>query len=259
MTKVGAYAILRVHTVVFGPDVEATAGMADTWLFVGAVITLAVGAIGVLGARRLGQLVSFSVLGSMGTLMLAVSVFSPAATMAALYYLIHSTFAAAALFLVADLVAERRRSDTLKAVPAIPQNGLFAALFFGAAIAMAGMPPLSGFLGKLLVMDAMRDPAIMVTAWTAILLGSLVTIVGFARAGSVVFWKSTAVPAEPDEAETPTRAGFMQVAPVAACIAGLGLLAVFAGPVSGFLDDTSAQLFDRGGYVTSVLGNGGEG
>jgi multicomponent K+:H+ antiporter subunit D len=51
----------------------------------------------------------------------------------------------------------------------------------------------------------------------------------------------------------------MQVAPAAACIAGLGLLAVFAGPVSGFLDDTSAQLFDRGGYVTSVLGNGGEG
>ena len=259
MTKVGAYAILRVHTVVFGPDVEATAGMADTWLFVGAVITLAVGAIGVLGARRLGQLVSFSVLGSMGTLMLAVSVFSPEATMAALYYLIHSTFAAAALFLVADLVAERRRNDALKAVPAIPQNGLFAALFFGAAIAMAGMPPLSGFLGKLLVMDAMRDPAVMVTAWTAILLGSLVTIVGFARAGSVVFWKSTAVPAEPDEAETPPRAGFMQVAPAAACIAGLGLLAVFAGPVSGFLDNTSAQLFDRAGYVTSVLGDGGEG
>jgi multicomponent K+:H+ antiporter subunit D len=259
MTKVGAYAILRVHTLVFGPDVAATAGMADTWLFVGAVITLAVGAIGVLGARRLGQLVSFSVLGSMGTLMLAVSVFSPEATMAALYYLIHSTFAAAALFLVADLVAKRRKSDTLKAVPAIPQNGLFAALFFGAAIAMAGMPPLSGFLGKLLVMDALRDPSVMVTAWTAILLGSLVTIVGFARAGSVVFWKSTAVPAEPDEAETPVRAGFMQVAPAAACIAGLGLLAVFAGPVSGFLDDTSAQLFDRGGYVTSVLGNGGEG
>lgn len=259
MTKVGAYAILRVHTLAFGPDIAATANMADTWLFTGAVITLAVGAIGVLGARRLGQLISFSVLGSMGTLMLAVSVFSPQATMAALYYLIHSTFAAAALFLVADLVSERRKSDALKAKPAIPQNGLFAALFFGAAIAMAGMPPLSGFLGKLLVMDAMRDPAVMVTAWTAILLGSLVTIVGFARAGSVVFWKSTAVPAVPDDAEAPARAGFMQIAPAGACIAGLGLLAIFAGPVSGFLEETSAQLFDRAGYISSVLDNGGEG
>lgn len=259
MTKVGAYAILRVHTVVFGPDIPATAGMPDTWLFIAAVITLAVGAIGVLGARRLGQLVSFSVLGSMGTLMLAVSVFSPQATMAALYYLVHSTFAAAALFLIADLVAERRNGDALTAQPAIAQNGLFAALFFGAAIAMAGMPPLSGFLGKLLVMDALRDTDLMVTAWTAILFGSLVTIVGFARAGSVVFWKSTAVPANPEEAEAPEPAGFAQIAPAALCIAGLGLLAVFAGPVTGFLDDTSAQLFDRAGYVNSVLGNGEEG
>ncbi len=72
------------------------------------------------------------------------------------------------------------------------QNGLFAALFFAAAIAMAGMPPLSGFLGKLLVLDALRAPGMMGWAWTAILVGSLLTIVGFARAGSALFWKSTA-------------------------------------------------------------------
>ena len=266
MTKVGAYAILRIHTVVVGPDIPATAGMPDTWLFIAAVITLAVGAVGVLGARRLLQLVSFSVPASMGTLMLAVSMFTPEATTAALYYLVHSTFAAAALFLVADLVVERRRNDGLTALPPIPQNGLFAALFFGAAIAMAGMPPLSGFLGKLLVMDVLRSPDVMVVGWTAILVGSLVVIVGFARAGSVVFWKSTAIPADVDDPGTAgvdaapvERAGFAQVAPAAFCVAGLGALAIFAGPLTGFLEDTSAQLFDRAGYVSSVLGNGEEG
>ena len=49
---------------------------------------------------------------------------------------------------------------------------------------MAGMPPLSGFLGKLLVLDALRAPGTIGWAWTAILAGSLLTIVGFARAGS---------------------------------------------------------------------------
>jgi multicomponent K+:H+ antiporter subunit D len=103
-------------------------------------------------------LIAFSVVGSMGTLLVAVAAFSTTATSAALYYMVHSTFAAACLFLIADLVVTRRSGDTLRAEPATVQNGLFAALFFAAAIAMAGMPPLSGFLGKLLVLDALRAP-----------------------------------------------------------------------------------------------------
>ena len=113
MTKVGAYAILRVHTVVFGPGVAGTEGMIDAWLFPAAVVTIALGAFGVLGAKRLMPLISFSVIGSMGTLLIAVAVFSPVATTAALYYMVHSTFAAACLFLIADLVVSRRRDDSL--------------------------------------------------------------------------------------------------------------------------------------------------
>ncbi len=157
MTKVGAYAILRVHTVVFGPGVPGTEGMIDAWLFPAAIVTIALGAFGVLGARRLMPLISFSVVGSMGTLLVAVAAFSPiATTAAALSRWSHSTFAAACLFLIADLVISRRDGDSLNPTAATVQNGLFAAIFFGAVIAMAGMPPLSGFLGKLLVLDALR-------------------------------------------------------------------------------------------------------
>jgi multicomponent K+:H+ antiporter subunit D len=266
MTKVGAYAIIRVHTLAFGPGIPGTEDLAGTWLFPAAIVTIAVGAFGVLGARRLLPLIAFSVVGSMGTMLVAVAAFSPTATTAALYYMVHSTFAAACLFLVADLVVSRRSGDALSTSPPILQNGLFAALFFGAAIAMAGMPPLSGFLGKLLVLDALRDPAMMPWAWTAILAGSLLTIVGFARAGSTLFWKSTAVPVpatagdpKDEDDPAPSRATATEVAPSMAALAALALLAVFAGPVSAYLDGTSAQLYDRDGYIAAVLGTAEEG
>jgi len=256
MTKVGAYAILRVHTVAFAPEAAAVNHLPGTWLFPAAIVTIAIGALGVLGARRLMVLLAFSVLGSMGTLLAAVALFTPGATAAALYYVVHSTLAAAALFLVADLVVTRRKGDGLVAAPATPQNGLLAALFFAAAIAMVGMPPLSGFLGKLLVLDALRVPGAMGWGWSAILAGSLLTIVGFARAGSLLFWRSTAEPAragsEPSAAEV-RPAGVAQIVPVGVLLAALALLAVFAGPAFEVAERTAAQLFDTPGYVAAVL------
>ncbi|MCV2869051.1 monovalent cation/H+ antiporter subunit D [Defluviimonas sp. WL0002] len=266
MTKVGAYAIIRIHTLIFGPDIDATAGVAETWLFPAALVTIAIGAIGVLGARHLSRLIAFSVLGSMGTLMIAISDFSPLATTAALYYLVHSTFAAASLFLVADLVVARRTGDQLVLRPAVVQNGLFATLFFAAAIGMAGMPPLSGFVGKLMVLDALREPETIVWAWSAVLIASLLTIVGFARAGSTLFWKSTTVLQDvaghpdplPDPIGVGRPAGAAELAPVIAAIALLVLLTAFAGQLVGYLDGTTAQLFDRDGYIIAVLGPDGE-
>jgi multicomponent K+:H+ antiporter subunit D len=191
MTKVGAYAILRsTH----GSSARACRGprdLAGTWLFPAAIVTIAVGAFGVLGARLM-PLIAFSVVGSMGTLLVAVAC-SRCDDRGAL---LHGAFDLRGGLPVPGRRSRRHatRGDALSAEPPTVQNGLFAALFFAAAIAMAGMPPLSGFLGKLLVLDAMRAPGLIGWAWTAILLGSLLTIVGFARAGSTLFWKSTAVP-----------------------------------------------------------------
>jgi multicomponent K+:H+ antiporter subunit D len=265
MTKVGAYSIIRIHGMAFGPDNPATDTLIGDWLFVLALLTMAVGAFGVLGARRLGPLLSYAVVGSMGTLLLAVSVFDSYATTTALYYLIHSTFSAAALFLLADLVVTRRGNDWLGVQPATVQNGLFAALFFAAAIAMAGMPPLSGFLGKLMIMDALRAPGVIGWAWTAIILGSLLTILGLAQAGSALFWKSTADTTAPDhpartapaDGPTPetshTPATALEVAPTVAAVALLVGLAVMAGPVTNYLEATSAQIYDSSSYVEAVL------
>ncbi len=255
MTKVGAYSILRMYTISFGPDVEATGTMPGDWLFWGALVTTAAGAIGVIGSRRLMTLLSFAVIGSMGTLMLAISAMTPDSAVAALYYLLHSTFAAAALFLLADLVVTRRREgDVLRAGMPIVQNGLFTALFFGAAIGMAGMPPLSGFLGKLLVLETVRDMPYWAWAWAVVLIGSLLTIIGFARTGSSLFWKPSAYAGEaPEPDETLDRpAGALALAPTMAAVAMLGLLTVFAHPVSTYLEATAAQLFQPDAYLAII-------
>ncbi|MBV7395392.1 monovalent cation/H+ antiporter subunit D [Mameliella sediminis] len=258
MTKVGAYAIIRLHTLAFHPEADSTRDVVTTWLFPAAFVTLALGAVGVLAARKLMPLLSFSVIGSMGTLMLAVAPVDAYATETALYYLVHSTFSAAALFLLADLVVTRRGSDALDVRPPVLQNGLFAALFFAGAIAMAGMPPLSGFLGKLLILDALREPGQMGWAWSGILVGSLITIVGFARAGSMIFWKSTSVSVPegmgPVEAEPhPEPARFNEVAPTMVLLGLLVALAAFAGPTTTYMREAAKQLFEPQGYIETVL------
>ncbi|PCJ05339.1 MAG: monovalent cation/H+ antiporter subunit D [Rhodobacteraceae bacterium] len=265
MTKVGAYGILRMYTLVFGPEVAATAGLVGDWLLPAAMLTLAVGAIGVLGSREIGRLVAFGAIASMGTLLIAVALFTPQATAAALYYTVHSTLAAALLFLVADLVMERRGGDIIAQRP-MAQSGLIAALFFAGAIAMAGMPPLSGFVGKLLVMDAARGHDLVWYIWAVILVGSLITIIGLARAGSEIFWKSHDAShiddAEPDLAGDEGLTGLEQrVAPISALpfiacfglLAGLVLLTVFAGPMMDYTEATAAQLFDPSLYIDAVL------
>ncbi|HSG55347.1 MAG TPA: monovalent cation/H+ antiporter subunit D, partial [Paracoccaceae bacterium] len=123
------------------------------------------------------------------------------------------------------------------------------------AIAMAGMPPLSGFLGKLLVLDAVRGATDAWLIWTVVLTTSLVAIVGFAQAGSMVFWNTT--PAQ--QGAAPYYAPLAHPAPALplvasiALLAGVALLSVLAGPITGYLEQTAAQLFAPQDYIDAVM------
>jgi multicomponent K+:H+ antiporter subunit D len=261
LTKVGAYAILRFNTTIFGPDVVSTGPMIAQVLLPAALVTVAVGAVGVLGAGRVMVVAAFAVLASVGTLMVAVALMTPQATTAALYYTVHSTLAAAALFLVADLVMARRglAGDALRPGPVIGTVGLVSALWFAASVAMAGLPPLSGFLGKLLILDAARSGGIAAgwvwTVWAVILTASLMQVVGFARAGSLLFWKphegGATVPRS--EVRRPPSAALALSAVIVAC-AGLFALSVLAGPAARYFEAASLQLHDAPAYIAAVLG-----
>jgi len=262
MTKVGAYSILRVYTLAFGADAGDLAWVAAPWLLPAALVTLALGTIGLLAARGLRLLACFAVLGSMGTLLIAIGSFTPESVAAGLYYLVHSTLAAAALFLIIGMIAARRSAhdDALVAAPRFSGDGALSALFMLAAVAMVGMPPLSGFIGKLLILDATRDATVtgwnaMAWSWTLILGTTLVAVVGFARAGSVLFWKSAAVAAEPSRGDlAEATGGVLSTLAIAGLFAAMAALTVFAGPAVEYFDATAHQLFAPSGYIDAVLG-----
>ncbi len=263
MTKVGAYSILRMYTLAFGPDLEITAGLVGEWLQPAALITLAIGTIGILGSQHIARMIAFCAIASMGTLLIAISLFTEEDTAAALFYIVHSTFATALLFLVADLVMQRQ-GGSIEAKPPMPQSGLISSLFFVGAIALAGMPPLSGFIGKLLVLDASRDAPDANAIWAVILISSFVTIVGLARAGSLIFWKShdaqhsTATDTEDNSELAPRPAPEPQPGLAFSAILGavlaLVLLTLFAGPVLEYSRQTASQLFAPQQYIDAVLG-----
>ena len=256
MTKVGAYAILRVYVLIFGGSAGAASWLAEPYVLPAAAVTLALGMIGVLASRTLTSLAVYALVGSVGTLMLAVGLFDETAAAAALYYLVHSTLAGAALFLLADLVARRRggAGDRLVAAPPFAQLDLLAGLFFLSAIAAVGLPPLSGFVGKILILEALQDRPHWALLWSVVLLGSLFALIGFARAGSIVFWKCEADRGEhePDRPSNDTAG----ICAVAALVAGPALLALFAGPAMSAMDATARQLFTPQRYIEAVLGSG---
>lgn len=251
MTKVGAYAILRVFTLVFGQSLALTGTLFSDLLMPAALVTTVIGMVGILAGGSMARIASFAAVGSMGTLFIAIAPFTEQTTVAALYYLVHSTFAAGALFLVVDMVQSRRGTCALELRSPIVQSGLVASLFFAAAIATTGLPPLSGFVGKLFVLDALRDHPWAVWVWGVVLVTSLVSVVGFAQAGSVVFWKAHSQPA--DDTTQPPATG--------AALAGLGIvlgmivvMTLAAGPLTAYLTDTAAQLYAPDAYIGAVLG-----
>ncbi|MCB1390242.1 MAG: monovalent cation/H+ antiporter subunit D [Rhodobacteraceae bacterium] len=260
MTKVGAYTVIRTFTLIFPTTLAPMGGLVADVIVPAALVTLVVGMIGVLGGATLARTVSFAAIGSMGTLFLAIGTFSEQATGAALYYLVHSTLATAALFLVVDQIRARRGNSMLLPQAPLVRAGTVAAFYFLAAIALAGMPPLSGFLGKLMVLQAIRVESWWAWGWAFVLVTSLIGVVGFARAGSVLFWR-------PHDNRAPERDEF-QIAPGALSgwgLAAMGLLlalivalTVAAGPVTRYTQATAAQLYAPQSYIHAVLGTPAE-
>ena len=254
MTKVGAYSIIRTSTLIFGEDAGSLAFVTAPWLLPAALVTLLIGFVGLFAARGLRDLAAWAVVGSMGTLLCAVSVFTVQSMGPALYYILHSTLAGAALFLIVDLIAQRRAEHgcAITLAPRFRQIEVLSGLFFLAAIATVGLPPLSGFVGKLLILDGVRASPQAVWIWAMVLTTTVLSVLGFARAGSLIFWKSAAVDGE--IVPRALRGEHGGVAAAAALLLTLAGLTVMAGPVTRYTAATASQLFAPAQYIEAVLG-----
>lgn len=287
MTKVGVYTLLRLWTLLFGAEAGASALFGGPWLIGGGMVTMAFGAIGMLGSQRLTHLAGFAAVLSSGTLLAAVGMGQGALTAALLYYLPSSTLAVSSLFLLADLI-ERWRNDGASTDPddedapflnpeLLPTQGMnldddeevligrvipAAAAFLGIAfivctLVIAGLPPLSGFVGKVAMLTALLNPLGLGASeglspgpagWglLALMIGTgLLALIALTRAGVRHFWAA-------HDRATP-RLRVLEGLPIAALLLACVALTFQAGPVLGFTQATARALHAPGAYVHAVM------
>ena len=279
MTKVGIYAILRVSMLVFGETAGASAGYGGPVLILMGFATVIFGFLGVLAAQGLGRIAAHSVLISSGTV-LAVVGFAlagggQAMLAGALYYLVASTLACGTLFLlvepmgredggIAALLAltadaygieddeadEPAGGQGVAALTIASGTAVLSACFALCVLALAGLPPLPGFIGKIAMIEGVQgltDGLPPAMAWGFIgllLLSGFATLVGLARIGIQTFWAS-------DDSQPQVLA--LEIGPVIALLAVLAAMSVKAEAMLRYTGSTSTALHHTAHYAYGVF------
>ncbi len=265
MTKVGIYAILRVNGTVFD-DAMAQSIFKNCLLMIG-LITSFYGVIGAIAAERLRRFVGFMVLSSIGTLLIAIAMFNTQAWSAALYYLVHSTLIAAAFYLFCGWMTAQRGSfkDHLKVAPKIKQEKAAAFTYFTIALMMAGLPPFSGFLGKVFILQATAETPYQGWIIAVILIVSLLSIIAFTRVGFILFWRAS--PPE-ENAKEPAYTAYQALPDTAphrndkaiyVLLIALMSYVVFAAPIQRYTTSTAQQIQNHALYQQAILKHDSQG
>jgi multicomponent K+:H+ antiporter subunit D len=251
MTKVGIVAALRVQMIALD-GASVTQGIVGDWLVIAALATIAFAAFGILAAKRLQSSVSWLVLASAGVLLIVPPLADVTVTTAGLYYLVQSAIVGAAFFLLAGLISHARgeAQDTLVGAGRLSNNTLKLGFLVLAATA-AGLPPFSGFIGKLMLLSAVQESHLVAAIWAVILTAGLITTVALAKAGSSLFWEIASDGQA--ESHTETKAGKRQYAATFSLMTIALLLVIFAQPVSNFAQRAAEQLHDPQQYIQAVI------
>ena len=259
MTKVGIYAILRINGTVF--DDHLSQSILVSWLLPIGLITSVYGVIGAIGAERLRRFVGFMILSSIGTILIAISLFNTLAWAAALYYLVHSTLIAAAFYLLSGWITSQRGAfkDHFKVAPHMKQQKVVSLTFFVIALMMAGLPPFSGFLGKVFILQATSHSPYQLLIIIVVLIVSLLSIIAFTRIGFVLFWRATQPEDNPNSAEYKAYQALPDQAParndktIYLLLSALILYMVCASPIQQYMFKTAEQIQNNALYESRIL------
>ncbi|WP_442580058.1 monovalent cation/H+ antiporter subunit D [Mesorhizobium sp. ASY16-5R] len=279
LTKVGVYVLLRLSLLLFGGVSGELAGFGSVALLWGGIATLIFATSGVLASQSMGRLAGYSVMISSGTLLAMIGIGNAAAVSGALFYLVSSTFAAAAFFMLIELVERAREPGadllavTMEAYGdereeteepedeevGIVMPGALAVLgtSFGCiALLLAGLPPLSGFVAKfamlngLLADGGLAGDEVAAPVWLLmglVIVSGLAALVAMMRTGIRTFWA-------PLEAVVP-RVLVIEVAPILTLIGLCFALTVGGGAVIRYTDAASRALHEPASYIQGVLGD----
>lgn len=241
MTKLGIYSMVRVYSLVFASE----PGLLLPWLWPLALLTLAIGIFGVLAARELRRQVSYLVIISVGTLLLGIAMNSQQALAASLYYLVHSTWICAVLFMLVDLIRQQRGllDDAIDSGPPLAQGTLLGIFFFIACTSVVGLPPTSGFVGKINLMQAVESTMEAVWVWSALLISGLFTITALSRSGTTIFWRTTG------DAIEQRKAGTMPIAAISGLLLVTFVFSFAGNPALLFMSETAQQLANPSVYL----------
>ena len=246
LTKVGIYAIIRLETLLF-----PASRIQDVLLVAGAA-SLLIGILGALAQTDLKRVLSFVLVSHMGYMMFGIGISTRVALGAVVFYVVHHIIVQSTLFLVAGLIEQRTGTTNLARLGGLLKTSpVIAALYFLPAMNVGGIPPLSGFIGKVALIDAgIRSGTVL--AWVLVgmsVLVSLLTLYAVIKIWNRAFLQ---VPPEPlDNAPLPR----VMVGSTAAMVVVSIVLTGLAGPLIRYSDDAGAATLERTPYVRAVLGD----
>jgi multicomponent K+:H+ antiporter subunit D len=283
MSKVGVYVVLRLSMLLFASGAAPFPGFGATLLVAGGFATLSFGVLGVLSGQGMERIAGCFVLVSSGTLLAVVGMVglggSGALLAGALYYMVSSTLAISALYLIIEVV--QRDEGEFASVMAVtaeaygfmdegpddgePEPGIalpatvsvLGLAFAACALLLAGLPPLSGFVGKFAMLSAAFNPGglaaggvippLALAFSVMVILSGLAALVALTRVGIQTFW------AAPEEEERPPIA-LVELLPIVGLVVVALTITIWAHPVMRYMDETVAALRSPAIYIEGVLG-----
>lgn len=259
MTKVGVYAILRVNGTIFSDSLSQSIWQ-NTLLIIGLASSL-YGVIGALGAVRLRRFAGFMVLSSIGTILIAIAMATPNAWAATLYYTVHSTLIAAAFYLLCGWITSQRgeMKDHLQISPRMKQHNKIAMSFFLIALMMAGLPPFSGFIGKVFILQATAGHLAQYWIIGIVLFVSLLSIIAFVRVGFVLFWQARPLVEDKQHEDYALQQALPSQAPKRNDIAIYIILSIliayiaWASPIYQYNLTAAQQISQQQDYIQRIL------
>lgn len=243
LTKVGVYAIFRTFTLIFRHEPSVTHEL----LLALSAFTMILGVFGAISQMDIKRILSYHIISQIGYMILGIGLFTPQALAGALFYIVHHVIVKSSLLLISGVVQETTGTTQLKALGGLQgQSGILSVLFLLAALSLAGVPPLSGFFSKLVILQA--GVALGRYGYVAIgLLGSLLTLFSMLKIWNGVFWGEEHGKGL-SRAVTPLLPG---VVLLVFLTVGIGL---FPRTLYNVVEIAAAQISNPWVYIEAVLG-----
>ena len=251
LTKVGVYALVRIFTLIFVQDVDYT----HTLLMVIAGFTMVTGVLGAVAQTEVRRLLSFHIISQIGYLLMGLGLYTELALTGVIFFMVHVIIAKSALFLVSGIVQQVAGSYELKQLGGLYRtNTGLAALFFLPALALAGLPPFSGFWAKLTLVRAGLETEEYAIVGVSLVV-SVLTLFSMTKIWAEAYWKDRPGQSEPPQ-PLPVQRRSVLLMPVILLAALTVILGIGAEPLLTLGTEAAAQLLNPSEYIQAVLGGG---